>query len=608
VPLVELRTVNEIRYYTDSNGVVAFCEPDLMNQTVFFHIRSHGYEFPKDGFGYCGKALKATEGGSAQLKIRRINIAERLYRLTGAGVYRDSAIAGDPVPTKRPLLNGLVLGSDSVVNAVYRGKVYWFWGDTNQPAYPLGNFHVPGATSLLPQDGGLEPEVGVDLDYFLNEKGFAKETARMPGDGPTWISALTVLRDAAGRERMFAAYAKVRRFLDVYQRGLVEFDDQKQQFEKVAQFDIQAPVYPDGHPFQRVENGVERVYFANPYPLIRVRAAPESLQSLSDYESFTCLEPGSRIGEARLDRASDGSLRYGWKKNAPPVGPGEQAKLVKAGQMKPDEALLQLQDADTGQLVTAHAGSVYWNDYRGRWAMIVEQADGASRLGEIWFAEADSPLGPWVYARKIVTHDKYSFYNPKQHPMFDKEGGRVIFFEGTYSTFFSGNPDPTPRYDYNQILYKLDLSNPRLVLPAPIYERFDQDEGSRLGSAPGLGPERGPRKIAFFAPDRPGPGCVPVHEWRNEGGAVALKLGPPPPQSAGGDPAPVFYALPSKTADPPATTTPLYEFVSNDDMRRTYSTGAAGSMADWRRSEEPLCLVWRNPMGPALSTLDWQSP
>src|SRR5215510_7605055 len=77
VPLVELQTVNNIRYYTDSNGVVAFSEPGLMGQSVFFTVKSHGYEFPKDGFGFRGKALLVKEGGSAQLKIQRINIAER---------------------------------------------------------------------------------------------------------------------------------------------------------------------------------------------------------------------------------------------------------------------------------------------------------------------------------------------------------------------------------------------------------------------------------------------------------------------------------------------------------------------------------------------------
>ncbi len=38
VPLVELRTVNDVPYYTDSAGIVAFKEPGMMDQIVFFHV------------------------------------------------------------------------------------------------------------------------------------------------------------------------------------------------------------------------------------------------------------------------------------------------------------------------------------------------------------------------------------------------------------------------------------------------------------------------------------------------------------------------------------------------------------------------------------------
>ena len=135
----------------------------------------------------------------------------------------------------------------------------------------------------------------------------------------------------------------------------------------------------------------------------------------------------------------------------------------------------------------AHGGSVYWNAYRGRWVMIaVESFGSTSFLGEVWYAEADTPLGPWVYARKVVTHDKYSFYNPKQHPMFDQEGGRIIFFEGTYTTTFSGNTDPTPRYDYNQVMYRLDLSDRRLALPVAVYE-VPAGRGLDAADAPAAG-------------------------------------------------------------------------------------------------------------------------
>ena len=46
VPLVELRTTSNVRYYTDSQGIIAFCEPGLMNQQVYFEVFSHGYECP----------------------------------------------------------------------------------------------------------------------------------------------------------------------------------------------------------------------------------------------------------------------------------------------------------------------------------------------------------------------------------------------------------------------------------------------------------------------------------------------------------------------------------------------------------------------------------
>ncbi len=49
VPLVELRTVSEMKFITDSNGIVAFNEPGLMDRKVFFHVKSHGYEIAAGG-------------------------------------------------------------------------------------------------------------------------------------------------------------------------------------------------------------------------------------------------------------------------------------------------------------------------------------------------------------------------------------------------------------------------------------------------------------------------------------------------------------------------------------------------------------------------------
>lgn len=606
VPLVELTTVGAVRFYSDSNGIVAFYEPGLMGQEVFFHVRSHGYEFPADGFGYRGTKLKITEGGSAELKIKRLNIAERLYRVTGAGIYRDSILVGHAVPIDQPVLNGLVMGSDSVLNVVYKGRLHWFWGDTSWPRYPLGNFHASGATSRLPGDGGLDPAVGVNLNYFVDERGFAKPMAPMPGEGPTWLDGLVVVPDATGQDRMFATYAKVRTNMETYQRGLVVFNDASKQFEKVAEFDLAAPVHPGGHPFKRVVDGVEYVYYSKPFPIVRVRADAERLADLSAYEGLSCLQTGSRLDEPRLDRAADGTLRYAWRRNTLPVGPTEQARLMEASVVAQPEALFQVQDVETGQPIHVHNGSVYWNAYRGRWVLIFVEQFGSSMLGEIWYAEGDSPIGPWVYAAKIVTHDQYSFYNPKHHPMFDQDGGRVIFFEGTYTHTFSGNPDRTPRYDYNQIMYRLDLSDARLALPVPIYDVSSGDAPCRFASIEQISPAKQDRRdgwerpIAFFAPDRPRPGTVPVYAIKTAGGGERVTLDARAAKSADPDASPVFFALPADAKPAPAPTVPLHEFVHEATGKRAYSADPSWSQPGYVRAETPLCRVWRNPMRTTL--------
>lgn len=155
IPLVEPETVHHLHPVTDNNGIIAFYEPGLMGREVYFHIRSHGYEYPADGFGYRGVRLKPIPGGKVTISLKRNNIAERLYRITGAGLYRDSILVKHPVPILEPLLNAEVLGQDSVLQAVYQGKIYWFWGDTLRLNYPLGNFQATGALSSLPSSDVL---------------------------------------------------------------------------------------------------------------------------------------------------------------------------------------------------------------------------------------------------------------------------------------------------------------------------------------------------------------------------------------------------------------------------------------------------------------------
>ena len=604
VPLVELETTNHIRYVTDSNGRAAFLEPGLMDQQVFFHVRSHGYEYPADGFGSRGKMLVTKPGTSATLKLRRVNVAERLYRVTGQGIYRDSVLLGKPAPLREPVLNGLVMGSDSVINAVYRGKLHWFWGDTNRPSYPLGNYNAPGATSVLPAEGGLDPSVGVDLTYFVDAKGFARPAAPMPGSGPTWIFGLAVVKDATGRERMFAAYSKIKPPLEAYERGLCEFNDDTQTFEKRVEFPLDAPAQPGGQTLLHTDGGTEYVYFCQPYPLLRVRATAEDIVHLDRYESYTCLASGSKLANSALnsgtlnaaliDRGLDGAARYSWKRNAAIAGPDMQTKLIKSRFLKPEEALLPLVDVVGGKPVAGHAGSVYWNDYRGRYVMIVTQHYGStSLLGEVWYAEADTPLGPWVFARKILTHDNYSFYNPKQHPMFDQQGGRVIYFEGTYTNTFSGTKTPTQRYDYNQLMHGLDLADERLALPVPVYQLADS--GSRHGLRELAEPARVRRPVVFYALDRPRAGSVPVVAVQDAQDRQQLVI---PAPSSEAPTAALFHALPADMQDPPPHTAPLWAYDNAATGEQLYTTDANWTRPNFTRAAKPLCRVWMDPRTP----------
>ena len=91
--------------------------------------------------------------------------------------------------------------------------------------------------------------------------------------------------------------------------------------------------------------------------------------------------------------------------------------------------------------------------------------------------------------------------------MFDKDGGIPSSSRGRTATF-SGNPDATPRYDYNQVLYKLDLSDPRLAVPTPVYDVSAGASPEMFAAAAPAGGKEG--RVAFFAPDRPFHGGVAV--------------------------------------------------------------------------------------------------
>ena len=459
VPLVELETMDNRLYVTDSAGRVAFHEPGQMGVPVWFSMRSHGYELPSDGFGMTGKRFTPQPGARATIKIKRVNLAERLVRLTGQGIYRDTVLLGEKPPLAEPLGNGGVVGSDSVQTAIYHGRIFWLWGDTMRLSYPLGNFRTTCAWSELPGSGGLPPAQGVDLHYFVGADGFAREMCPLERkEGVVWLFGLCVVRDEAGAERLVAHYSRRGGLEKEFEHGLAVFDDGKEIFERVVELPREEKWrFPRGRATPVRESETDYIYFGNAALCLRVRARFRDVCDPASYEAWTCARDGTP------QRRADGTLDYAWRQDAPPIESEEETKWLKRKLIKAEECRVTPADVATKERVTLHEGSVCWNAHRQRWVLIaVQQFGKPSFLGEVWYAEATAPTGPWPRAVKIVTHDRYSFYNPAQHAFFDEDGGRLIYFEGTYSHTFSGRTERTPHYDYNQILYRLDLADPRL--------------------------------------------------------------------------------------------------------------------------------------------------
>lgn len=626
---VALETVNNLIITTDVNGNAAFYEPGLMGKDVFFSVRHGAFAFPKDGFGYEGRALVTTEGAtavldvlprdggfvfsrtddeetracartvpaegerftlraiddetsrpvplvevdtarglwvtdsngviafyeraamgvataftvfshgytfgdggvtltprpgeSAELRLHRVNVAERLYRVTGAGIAADTVLLGGT----GNVLNAGVLGQDSVLSAVYRGEPFYIWGDTNRAPYPLGNFSSTGARG--------QPQA---LRYYAFDAGFVRAMAPLPGPGPVWLAGLAVVHGDGGDE-LWASYAKIVSLGVNAHTGLVRWNDAAEVFEPQLRWNDGGDTLLDGHPFEwQHDDGPWLEYRGG----ARVRPTPEAMLNPASYVL---------VGDA-------GTL---WSSAI---------------------------DARTGKRIDLHANdSIVWNAHRGRFVRLATRVFGdSSLLGELYYQEGDTPLGPWVFGRKVVEHRDYTFYNPRQHPFLDADGGSVIFFEGTYTTTFSGARRQTPRYDYNQVMYRLNLDDEALVLPVPVYKPLAQ-YATKAALPPGVAPQQ----AKFLAWDRPFDGGVPVASFDGPCGAGRLSTREPALYP------PLFWAWPA-SAD---AGVPLWE--CGTGRARTYGLDASDCNAP-----VVLARVLPAPSLPALPVDDYSAP
>jgi len=416
VPLVELRTTHHARLVSDNAGVIAFDLPELMGRKTWFEVHGHGYEVKEDGFGMRGVALTPEPGKTLKIEVTRSIIAKRLGRITGAGIFAESQRLG----LEKDWRETGVIGCDSVQNAVFGKRMFWVWGDTTLAKYPLGIFHATGAWSDVTPLKSLAPPVRLPLDVFSSDKGEPRAISKIPGAGPTWLTGLVTLPDSAGTERLVACYMKIRPPLEAYQWGLCVWNSKTGHFEPLKVLWTKSdehpkpPPLPQGHPvLWKDDAGKAWALFGNPLPRLRCPATFEAWQDPATWET---LKP---------------------QKTLPTVDGGK---------------------------VAPHSGSIAWNGHRQRWVTVFMETFGKpSAFGELWYAEAAAPTGPWGPAVKVLSHDNYTFYNPRLHPEFTPADSPILLFEGTYTQQFANRPQATPRYDYNQILYRLDLDDPKLA-------------------------------------------------------------------------------------------------------------------------------------------------
>ncbi len=417
VPLVRLTTTSDLSFVTDNAGVVAFDEPEFKGSETWLSVFSHGYEIKADGFGNRGVRVTPKPGGTLKIEIERKQIAKRLGRLTGGGVFAESQKLGGFASWKE---SGTT-GSDTVQTATYKGKLFWVWGDTNLPGYPLGIFDTPVATSPLKPLVSLKPPTGIVYDYVRNEKGAPRGTISVPGNGPVWVSGFVSLPDHSGKEHLVGTYSKIPDMMKANEFGLAEWNDATSRFEIVNSFwkrtaaEPEPPkVYPDGHPaIWKDAQGKSWLYFNGP-PNFK---CPATYEGWKDRSQWQHVEPQKSF------KAADGS----------------------------------------GDVAVA-SGAIAWNNYRKRWIFVFQQKFGKpSTFGEVWYCEGDHPEGPWGSAVKVATHENYTFYNVQIDWQLTSPDEPILLFEGTYTTSFTDNKLKTPRYDYNQVLYRLDLDDPALA-------------------------------------------------------------------------------------------------------------------------------------------------
>ena len=464
VPQADLVMTDGTRYTTDSGGTVAFNRAGYLNTADTFVLESYGYALAS---GTRSFTVTPTLGGSTTVPLARTQVAQRMYRESGEDLYKQTVAVGgtSPVTTTNAnpnLSNAYVFGQDSGLTAVYKGKLYEFWGDTGVDTNydgqdELGNFRTTGGVMSLPANGGLDPAAGENISYFVD--GNSRPKAMFPtasfglSDKLFWASSPIVTHDAGGAERMVIAYAAVDGSGAATDKGFGVWNDSTQQFDKIASFPTTAPVAPGQNATHATFDGLDYWVIPNGNSFIRVRDTYADVTNINSYQVYTPLKPGTTftttnafggntITAANINTdAATGKVVWTWAANTTPINGVIYADLANRGLVPWAQNPFAFADADSSGHVAFSTSAVSYNDYLKAWTFIGQQSFGSSFIGEVWYATAPTVTGPWALARKVQTdartngvNDPYTFYNLIQHPYYDANSP-YLYYSGTYTGF-----------------------------------------------------------------------------------------------------------------------------------------------------------------------------
>ena len=270
IPMVNLTTFNSIEHYTDSSGQVAFLEPGLDGpRGVGSASRAPVTLFRRICWVSRASPCAPTRAPSATVVMTREQPAERMYRITGQGIYRDSVLLADTPPIREPLLNASVTAQDGGYCVDYRGRLDVGLGDTALPPYPMGLFGGTAAMADRPGAGGLDPDVGVNLEYFQHD-GKARDMIDIAGQGAYWIGAIVSVRDRTGREHLIADCLRVKPPFEMAGRFIIEFDDETETFRSIHEETTGTPILQSGQATRCSDDGTSRIAFFSDSRLYRV--------------------------------------------------------------------------------------------------------------------------------------------------------------------------------------------------------------------------------------------------------------------------------------------------------------------------------------------------